>query len=159
VDIRIHGRLTTVRPATEDDADMLVTWHADPDIARFWDDQTFTREEMLERLARPDVDAFVVEADGESVGYIQAWTDDGVSGGIDMFLIPDARGRGLGPDAARALAKHLHDDRGWRPVTVDPYLSNERAVRAWGRAGFVPVEERPPDDDHREPWLVMEFGV
>jgi hypothetical protein len=42
-------------------------------------------------------------------------------------------------------------------VTVDPYLSNERAVRAWRRTGFVPVEERPADDEHTESWLLMEF--
>jgi aminoglycoside 6'-N-acetyltransferase len=157
VDVLVHGRLTTVRPATEADADLLVAWHADPEVARFWDDETFTRDEMLERLARPDVDAFVAEAEGEPVGYIQAWTDDGRSGGIDMFLIPEARGRGLGPDAARALATYLRDERGWSPVTVDPYLSNERAVRAWRRTGFVPVEERSADDQHTGPWLLMEF--
>ena len=74
-----------------------------------------------------------------------------------MFLVPEARGRGLGPDAARALARHLVDERGWTRVTVDPERWNERAVRAWGRAGFVAVEERPPDDEHGAPWLLMEF--
>ncbi len=153
----IRGRLTAVRPATDADADLLVAWHADPEVSRFWDDETFTREEMLERLARPDVEAFVVEADGEPAGYLQAWTEDGASGGIDMFLIPQTRGRGLGPDAARAVATHLRDERGWSPVTVDPYLWNEAAIRAWGRAGFVAIDEHEPDDDHASRWLLMEF--
>jgi aminoglycoside 6'-N-acetyltransferase len=113
VELRVHGRLTTLRPATEADADLLVAWHADPDVARFWDDETFTRDVMLERLARPDVAAFVVEADGDPIGYLQAWRDDeDAGGGIDMFLVPSARGRGLGPDAARALAAHLIQERG-----------------------------------------------
>ena len=136
---------------------MLVAWHEDPDVARFWDDETFTRDETLQRLARPDVEAFVVEADGEPIGYLQAWTDDGASGGIDMFLVPSARGRGLGPDAARAVAAHLREQRGWSPVTVDPYLSNGSAIRAWERAGFVPVGQHEPDEEHREAWLLMEF--
>jgi RimJ/RimL family protein N-acetyltransferase len=72
-----------------------------------------------------------------------------------MFLIPHARGRGLGPDAARALAHHLRDERGWTRVTVDPYLSNERAIRAWRKAGFVDQEEQPPDDEHTSAWLLM----
>lgn len=156
--LRLQGRLTVVRTATVDDADFLVAWHADPEVARFWDGETFTRDEMLERLRRPDVEAYVVEADGEPVGYLQSWHEgDDAEGGIDMFLIPVARGRGLGPDAARAVAHYLREDRGWRRVTVDPYTWNEAAVRAWRRAGFRDVGEREADDEHKGRWLLMEF--
>jgi aminoglycoside 6'-N-acetyltransferase len=156
VGLRVRGRLTVVRPATQADADLLVEWHADPEVGRFWDDETYTREEMLERLRRSDVDPFVVEADGEPVGYLQAWHegDDGEAG-LDMFLVPGARGRGLGPDAARALARQLVE-RGWR-VTVDPYVWNGAAIRAWRRAGFSDIEERQPDEEHTSRWLLMEF--
>ena len=58
-----------------------------------------------------------------------------------MFLVPSARGRGLGPDAARALTESLLAS-GWTRVTVDPYAWNEPAIRAWRRAGFVDVETR-----------------
>lgn len=143
---------TTRRRATNDDVDRLVAWHADPDVSRFWDDETFTRDEMLERLARPDVEAWIVEAEGEPVGYLQVH-----STGFDMFLVPRARGRGLGPDAARSMARHLLDERGWVRVSVDPYRWNEGAVRAWGRAGFVEVSEHEPDEEHRHQWVLMEF--
>jgi aminoglycoside 6'-N-acetyltransferase len=149
--------LTTIRPATAQDVDLLVAWHLDPEVARFWDDETYTREELEAKLARENVDSFIVEEAGAPVGYIQAWTDDGRSGGMDMFLAPEARGRGLGPDAARSLARHLRDGRRWNPVTVDPYLWNDVAVRAWQRAGFEPVGEREPDEDHRDRWLLMNF--
>jgi aminoglycoside 6'-N-acetyltransferase len=138
VGLRLHGRLTVVRTATEEDAALLVAWHADPEVSRFWDDETFTHDEMVERLRRGDVDAYLVEAGGEPVGFIQSWHEgDDAGGGIDMFLVPTARGRGLGPDAARTLARHLRDERGWRRVTVDPYLWNEPAVRAWLLMEFV----------------------
>ena len=42
-------------------------------------------------------------------------------------------------------------------MTVDPYLWNERAIRAWRKAGFDAVEERPADDEHTAPWLLMRF--
>ncbi len=45
------------------------------------------------------------------------------------------------PDAARALAEQLLAD-GWAEITVDPYEWNERAIRAWARAGFVEVARR-----------------
>jgi aminoglycoside 6'-N-acetyltransferase len=155
---RVCGAYTTVRPATLADVDLLVAWHGDPDVSRFWDGEVYTRDELTARLERDDVDAFIVEVDGEPVGYVEAWTDDGRSGGLDMFLIPAARGRGLGPDAARALARDLRDERGWQPVTVDPYVWNDVAVRAWLRAGFEPVEERDADDEHTSRWLLMRFA-
>ena len=129
-----------------------MAWHADPEVARFWDDETFTAAEMFERLARPDVEAWIVESDDAPVGYLQVH-----STGFDMFLVPGARGRGLGPDAARAMTRHLLDDRGWARVTVDPYTWNEAALRAWRSAGFVPVSQHGPDDEHTAPWVLMEL--
>ena len=149
---QVRGQLTSLRPADGDDVDRLVAWHSDPDVARYWDDETFTREEMVERLARPDVEAWIVEADGAPVGYLQVHPE-----GLDMFLIPSARGRGLGPDAARAMARHLRE-RAFARVTVDPYTWNDGAVRAWERAGFVEVSRgHPPDEDHTAEWILMEF--
>ena len=154
----VRGALTTVRPATDADADLLVAWHADPETSRFWDGETFTRAQILERLHREAVDAWIVEAGGEPVGYLQTWwePDEPRRGGLDMLLVPAARGRGLGPDAGRALALHLLAE-GWAAVTVDPYLWNERAVAAWRTAGFRPVGERPADDGHAAQWLLMTF--
>ena len=154
--LRLRGSLTEVRRATEDDIELLVAWHADPDVSRYWDGETFTPDDMRARLARLDVDAYVVEAEGRPVGYLQAWRE-GDAGGLDMFLIPEARGRGLGPDAARALATSLRDE-GWTRITVDPYLWNERAIEAWKRAGFEPVEHRSADDEHTADWLLMELA-
>ena len=153
----VRGSLTVVRPATDDDAQLLVRWHADPEVSRFWDGETFTVDAMLERLRRPDVDPFIVEADGEPVGFVQAWREDDppLRGGVDMFLAPDARGHGFGPDAARALARHLLETGGWTEVTVDPYVWNEPAIRAWRRAGFVDVEQRSADEEHASPWLLI----
>jgi aminoglycoside 6'-N-acetyltransferase len=148
--------MTTVRPANDDDVDMLVAWHEDPEVARFWDGETFTREEMHQRLARSDVESFVVEEGSTPLGYLQVW-HEGEDTGLDMFLVPEARGRGLGSDAARAVASHLVAAGRCSRVTVDPYVWNEPAVRAWRRAGFVDVEEREADEGHTAPWLLMEF--
>jgi len=150
--VLVRGRLTALRPADAGDVDRLVAWHADPEVSRYWDDETFTRAEMQERLARPDVEAWIVEETGEPVGYLQVHPE-----GLDMFLMPAARGRGLGPDAARAMARHLVDERGWTRVTVDPYAWNEGAVRGWERAGFVEVSHHEAGGEYTAPWILMEF--
>jgi aminoglycoside 6'-N-acetyltransferase len=151
MDVLVRGRLTTLRPADAGDVDRLVSWHADPDVARYWDDETFTHAEMEERLARDDIEAWIVEESGEPIGFLQVH-----EGGLDMFLIPSARGRALGPDAARAMAEHLQA-RGCARVTVDPYAWNESAVRAWQRAGFVEVSRHDAGNEHTSPWILMEF--
>jgi aminoglycoside 6'-N-acetyltransferase len=144
--------LTTLRAVGPRDADRLVAWHADPEVARYWDDETFTTAEMEERLAREDVEAWIVEEEREPIGYLQVHSD-----GLDMFLIPAVRGRRLGPDAARAMARHLLRERVRERVTVDPYTWNDGAVRAWERAGFVEISRHDPDEEHTAPWILMEF--
>ena len=150
--VQVRGRLTALPRADGGDVGRLVAWHADPDVARYWDDETFTRAEMEERLARDDVEAWIVEERGEPVGFLQVHPD-----GLDMFLVPVARGRGLGSDGARAMAEHLVRERRRQRVTVDPYVWNESAVRAWERAGFVEVSRHEADDGHTAPWILMEF--
>lgn len=152
---RVAGERTVLRPVEEADVDLLVRWHADPDVLRFWDGKTFTHETMLARLGREDVTPYLVLAGDEPVGYLQVWGEH--EGGLDMFLAPGARGRGLGPDAGRAMARHLRDDRGWTRVTVDPYTWNDVAVRGWRKAGFVEVSRHEPDDEHLAPFVLMEF--
>jgi len=152
VGVLVRGRLTALRPAGAEDVDRLVAWHADPEVSRYWDEETFTRAEMEERLEREDVEAWIVEESGEPIGYVQVHPE-----GLDMFLTPAARGRGLGPDAARAMAEYLLRERGRDRVTVDPYAWNEGAVRAWERAGFVEVSRREADADHTATWILMEF--
>jgi aminoglycoside 6'-N-acetyltransferase len=153
----VCGERTTLRPVEENDVDQLLAWHADPEVSRFWDDETFARESMLARLARPDVTPYLVLAAGVPIGYLQVWSYN-EQGGLDMFLEPSARGRGLGPDAGAAMARHLLEERAWARVTVDPYLWNVHAVRAWRKAGFIEVSHHEPDDEHTADWMLLEFS-
>lgn len=154
----VVGDVTRVRPVNDDDIGLLVRWWADPDTSRYWDGETFTVEQMHARLRRADVDAWIIEAGGDPVGYLQSWWEDDepLRGGLDGFLLPSARGRGLMPDAARALASSLVA-AGWQSVTVDPYAWNERAIRGWTHAGFTEVSRHAPDEEHEYSWVLMRF--
>jgi aminoglycoside 6'-N-acetyltransferase len=145
----IRGERTSLRPASDDDLELLVGWLADPEVYRWWEGRPLSQDEVTDLYTgrrRPEVDPFIIEADGVPVGYLQVWEGTETSGGIDMFLVPQARGRGLGPDAARAAASFLLDDRGWTEVTVDPLVDNHRAIRAFERAGFAPEGEELDDE-------------
>lgn len=140
------------RPATPDDAPMLAAWHADPEVSRYWSDETYTEEQIRTRIERERVDAWILEEDGEPVGFLQSWweEDEPRRGGLDGFLIPSARGRGIMPALARRLAERLLAE-GWEYVTVDPDPWNERAIRGWANAGFVEVSRD-------ETCVLMRFG-
>ena len=147
------------RPATDDDIELVARWRTDPEVSRYWDDEQPTVDEIRADFARPTVDPWIVLDDDEPVGYLQSWREvnEPRRGGLDGFLIPSARGRGVMPRAARALAQSLLDS-GWHSVTVDPYEWNERAIRGWANAGFVEVSRgHPPDEDHTAEWVLMRF--
>jgi aminoglycoside 6'-N-acetyltransferase len=150
--------LLSYRAATVVDVPLLVAWHADPEVSRYWDGEMFTADEVRHRLERESVDAWIVEEDGEPVGYLQSWWEPDAPrrGGLDGFLIPAARGRGIMPAVARMLAERLLDE-GWAEVTVDPYVWNERAIRAWAKAGFVEESRHPAGDEHPGEWALMRF--
>ncbi|TXS44681.1 GNAT family N-acetyltransferase [Streptomyces sp. OR43] len=141
----VDGDLTRLVPTSEDDLHLLAGWFADPGFVEHWGGVPVSREEVAAKYVgrrRPEVESFLVLARGEPVGYAQYWYAGTAEGGLDLVLVAGARGRGLGPDAARALTNHVCGTLEWQRVTVDPAVTNVRAVRAWEKAGFrrVPGE-------------------
>ena len=140
--MELRGREVILRPVTLADAPALAAILAEPEVARWWG--TFDLERVQADLmgTDPTEQAFVIEHDGEVVGYIQAVEEeepDFRSAGIDLFLRGDAQGRGLGPDAIRAVAAHLIDERGHHRLTIDPAIENVRAIAVYAKLGFRPV--------------------
>lgn len=139
-DHEIRGRgLVRLRPADEDDLELLAGWFGDPSFIDHWGQTPLTRQEVAAKYIgrrRPDVESFIILAGGVPIGYIQYWLAGKTEGGIDLILDPRRRGRGHGPDAADALANHLLRDLHWTRVTADPAATDARAVRAWEKAGF-----------------------
>lgn len=141
----IAGESTLLVPATEEHLPLLAEWFADPEFVRDWGGQPLTREEVAAKYTgrrRPAVVSLLILKGADPVGYAQYVTSGPHEGGIDMVLLPRAQGQGHGPDAARALIRHLHAVVGWDRITVDPEASNRRAIRAWSKAGFRPVGPR-----------------
>jgi aminoglycoside 6'-N-acetyltransferase len=80
--------------------------------------------------------------DGEVAGLIQYSEElepDYKSASIDVYLGERFQGRGIGTAAVRMMVEYLMDERGHHRITIDPAVDNERAVRAYAKAGFRTV--------------------
>jgi aminoglycoside 6'-N-acetyltransferase len=142
--VELRGDRVVLRSLAETDVPRLVEVGSDPEVARWW--PGLTEEHLLAKARREgdeaDVTCFAIVADGEVAGLIQHWEEtdaDFRHAGIDIFLGTPHHGRGLGTDAVRTLARHLVRDLGFHRVVIDPAAANERAVRAYEKAGFKRV--------------------
>ena len=154
----VRGRLVTLRTLKAEDFDLLCRWFADPPFIRWWGGRPLSTAEVEATFfdgRDNDFQPMIVEERSCPVGYIQAWIEDGCSGGIDIVLESEARGRGLGTDAVRTLADWLRRERGWTRITVDPRSDNATSIRAFEKAGFV--KERDLPDAPEGPAILMVF--
>jgi aminoglycoside 6'-N-acetyltransferase len=140
--MELEGHRVTLRSTTIEDAPALAAILAEPAVAHWWG--TFDLDRVVADLVtgEPEELPFVIEHDGEIVGYIQAVEEDEPDfrhAGIDLFLRTDAQGRGLGPDAIRTLAIELIDQRGHHRLTIDPAVENTHAIAVYTKLGFRAV--------------------
>lgn len=139
--VPLDGARVHLRPAGPSDAAAFAIVLADPAVAPWWlapdPDAEGTRLAM-----REDVAVWAIELDSAVIGVIQAWEEPDPEyrhAGIDLSLRGAVHGRGLGPDAIRAVARWLFDSRGHHRITIDPRADNVRAIRAYEKVGFQRV--------------------
>jgi aminoglycoside 6'-N-acetyltransferase len=146
------GRQVVLRPIEAEDREVLRRILAEPDVARWWAPRG--AEVAVDGLYEAEGDLVcVIVVGGVTAGAISFYEEnepDYRHAAIDVFLSTDFQGRGFGPDAVATLARHLFDERGHHRLTIDPAVSNERAIRAYRKVGFRPVGvmrayERGPD--------------
>jgi aminoglycoside 6'-N-acetyltransferase len=160
--MEIQGRQVRLRALDRRDAARLAEILETPEVARWWTDYDQARVEAEFLVAEPNVTVFGIEDAGYLVGLIQVTeepTPDFRHASIDLFLDPAVHGRGLGPDAIRALARHLIQHDGHHRLTIDPAADNEQAIRAYAKVGFKPVGrmrryQRFPDGTWRDALLM-----
>ncbi len=160
--MEIRGRRVTLRPLAAGDAARLAEILATPEVARWWTgyDQARVVAEFL--TDEPNVTVHGIQDGERLIGMIQVTeepTPDFRHASIDLFLDPAVHGRGLGPDAIRALARHLIRHDGHHRLTIDPATDNEAAIRAYRKVGFKAVGrmrqyQRFPDGTWRDGLLM-----
>ncbi len=140
-----------LRPVEAGDKAKLTEIFSDPEVARWWGDPATSVNDALN--VEEGGSHFVIELDGETIGFIQSYEEDDPMyrhASLDISLGSPWHGKGLGPDALRTLARYLIDERDHHRLTIDPAAHNMRAIKAYERVGFKPVGrmrnyERAPD--------------
>ena len=137
----VDGALVYLRPARAADEAALATILGDVSVAGWWqvDDATADAAELV---ADPEIALWLIEEQGVTVGLISAVEETDPQyrhAGIDIAIVASGQGRGLGPDAIRAVARWLIDNRAHHRLTIDPSIENEQAIRAYESVGFRPV--------------------
>ena len=135
------------RPMTAADLPLIQRWLAHPHVREWWGDPSEQYDLVSGDLDEPAMDQYVVSTDGTDFGYIQcydltAWnsgfgTHPEGTRGIDLFIgEPGMIEIGHGSAFIRAFVDGRLASGAPRIVT-DPDSGNQRAVRAYEKAGFA----------------------
>lgn len=156
----------TLRAFTATDLPMMAGWLATPALRQWWGDPVEQLALATEDLDNPLMDQKITCLDGMPFGYVQsypcaAWgapqfadMPDNACAVDTCIGVSELLGKGHGAAMVRLYAQTLIV-AGAPVVVTDPDPSNERAVRAYRRAGFQDVAIRPGEDGDFV--LVMHF--
>ena len=147
-------------PVSDAHSEMLLRWLSTPEVRKWWG----APEEELNSIMKHkepgagDVDGYIVQVSETPTAYIQSWDatkldenwkeeepwlHDVPKGtlGIDI-LIGESNmiGKGLGGNIIKAFSEKLFSE-GAKRLMIDPDADNERAIRAYTKAGFTPFDE------------------
>jgi RimJ/RimL family protein N-acetyltransferase len=153
----IAGNHLILRPASMDDRRVIYEWLAlssatpsmmgaplfpenpPPSWEEFVDDYT---DNYFDGSEPGRGRLFVIEADGNPVGAI-SYSTGGVRDAcfeLDIWMSREEEcGKGYGPDALDTLCRYLESVFGPKDMVIRPSARNRRAVRAYRKAGFVPL--------------------
>lgn len=142
------------RAVTAADFPLLAQWLAEPHVAEWWTDgPAASLAEIREAMDAVATEPLIVELDGRPIAYLQSYDphlerdhpyQDQPFGtlGVDLSIgPPDLVGIGHGSALLNQFAEELLA-KGAPRVIIDPDSANKRAVRAYEKAGFRPIEER-----------------
>ena len=144
----LQGSLVVLRRHVPANLAAFHRWYADPEIARLARYQpTPMRPEEIERffaarVVGPDALAMAVHerATGRLIGTCAFSQLDGENGSSLYHITigePDAWGQGFGTEATQLMLDHAFGTLNLHRIALYVFEFNERAIRAYRRAGFT----------------------
>lgn len=143
--IRIETPRLLLRPLRPVDAtERYLGWFPAPHVQARPRDVADLRAYILERERRDDVLFLGIFNADRHIGNIKYEPVDSVAGYAVMgvLIAPEWRGMGIMPEALKASAWWLRDNRGVREIDLGVHVENVAAIRNYRKVGFV-VEDTP----------------
>ncbi|WP_127520647.1 GNAT family N-acetyltransferase [Mesorhizobium sp. Z1-4] len=148
------------KPVTAGDYGLLREWLNRPHMREWWGEPETELGYIVDMVeGRDTTRPFLIMLGGEPVGYIQYWfvghhQDEQwlnespwltelpkETVGVDLSIgDPDRLSAGIGTAALTAFVAMLRAE-GFHEIIIDPDPDNRRAVRAYEKAGFLPIPE------------------
>ncbi|MEM6711549.1 MAG: GNAT family N-acetyltransferase [Pseudomonadota bacterium] len=140
-------------PVMEADRPLLIEWLSAPDARKWWGDPAHELKLIYEGEVSGESRGFIAHKEDGPFAYIQCWPCDAQPEeavakepwvreqapgtlGVDITIgQPDLLGKGHGSKAVRAFCDMLFAEGAPR-IIIDPDATNQRAVRAYEKAGF-----------------------
>ena len=142
----LTGAKVRLRATTEADADFFAATLVDPEVVRFlasWARVPYGHREALEwvRTAHPDTVGWTIEclSDGQPIGSTGLHQINHRNRNCEwgIWIGPPARwNQGFGTEACRLAVGYAFDHMAMEKVSLDVYEGNDRARRAYQKAGF-----------------------
>lgn len=139
----IPGDKVVLRALEDRDLEDMRRWRNDPEMAR-WHFSPWPISEDAQRAwyenqkNRKDGQLFIVEFEGQSVGYAVCMDMDARSRSIEvgLHLAAEARGKGLGKDTFTTLVRFCFQELNMHRVWLRVYAFNDRAIGLYESMGF-----------------------
>jgi len=167
---------------TKKDMELLLEWLNNPLVLQYvyGEDAPWDMEKVLANFAENttgvgDATACFILYEGKEIGYLQYYpvqedsykyntlaTYEKVKGGygVDMFIgIPALWNQGIGKQIINIFGEYCKKQLGIHRLCADPSTENERALKFWEKAGFVPLETIEDYDDSSKLSILMEKSI
>ena len=131
-----------IRFATPDDHDLIYALKAEsvrPYVERIWGwDEDYQRKDFDADFSH--IKLFnVIEVDGKYAGFVQYYFEYPYFEVVEIHLLPEYRGKGIGSDILRYLQKVcIAQDRN---IRIGCFKENHRAKSLYQRLGFMQTQE------------------
>ena len=151
-DVRIKGRLATLRSKRMSDAWSDYVWRTDPELSEldaaepiglsFIDFERFYHED-LKRANRNSLRFAIEDENGVHIGNCMCYDYNRKRMQAEFGIMigdPAYWGKGYGSDATKTLLKHIFESTDIRRLYLHTLASNRRAQRSFENAGFRPYD-------------------
>lgn len=122
---------------------MAKEFYSGPGVLHSIPDEHFNATFELSLKGSPFLKSYLIEAEGEAVGYLLcSFTYSNEAGGMvalleELYLRPSCRGKGYGSEVIRQIVDLFPEVRRFR---LEVTHQNEGAIRLYEKLGFEPFD-------------------